>query len=732
MGLRIKGWVGATAVALATATAGTANAQEMSRTDRKLFGGDFSFNGLFRVETAFSTSSQVSAANQFGLGSNGRAVNRVAGAPSTGLDNDGFKVPLTPAGLGDLGLSLGLPSLPSFLAGNGLSSPRGVTNDIGVADTITRYVPARDQDVNYHLLRFEITPSINWDSGFSFITRFRAVYDPGGLGYADFNYSDYNDINNYGPGSFAQNKVGDARRQYGGDPDYLGYEVDNKKNPIFFERSGKNYQIDAPAFFLQWTNGNITARVGNQSVAWGQLLFFRIMDVANGLDLRRHLFIDRAIEEFADERMSAPGLRITWQATDNIVVDSFAQQFIPTVLPNENTTYNIVDSRFILHDNYYDQNRDEGINFGVRFKGEFGSFNGQLMYTSRFNQLGAIRWAASNINKRLPNSNYLGLAFNQYCNVLNGTTVTNPDSGCGPQLANTAFEVAPAGLMSAEDWFDRGSYTKLSGIEALNYAIRDFQPATSQLLTSEVDPNQPNAAQVNQANLELDAFFIAAEGLHGHVERNYYREDVYGIGGGIVTEAELGSFFDQILINVEATYTPDRVFTHVGLRKQFDVRDEYQVGLVMEKYHRFSDSIPATYMVFQYLWQKESSLEGLLLDGYGSENFSDQGIKLTKGVPTSTNPKITPGISEGANYVVLAALVPGPQYIFEYSVATLIDVQGGVLMQPGVQWKPVGSVTVNAFYNYIDSDLWGGNKNKSFLSFVDFADEFCLRLGYQF
>ena len=47
-------------------------------------------------------------------------------------------------------------------------------------------------------------------------------------------------------------------------------------------------------------------------------------------------------------------------------------------------------------------------------------------------------------------------------------------------------------------------------------------------------------------------------------------------------------------------------------------------------------------------------------------------------------------------------------------VAALIDVQGGVLVQPGVQWKPRGNITVNAFYNYLDSDVWGNNPNKSF------------------
>jgi hypothetical protein len=736
MSVRVKRWCGATAVVVAAATAGTAGAQELSRTDRKLFGGDLSFNGQFRIEGALSTSGRMSAANQFGLGSNNRPIPRTAGNPigtcdpftssacEYGEPGTPWTTTLNPGGViprfpGDLGNVIGDVVNPG-------GQPRGVSGSNGVSDTFTRYIPTRDQDVNYHLLRFEFQPSINWPGGWSFISRLRAVYNPNDYGYQSFSYNRYNDIN----GGF---ETGRSIRQYDGKPDQLGYEVDGEQRPLLFEYSNNDFMVDLPAFFVQWTNGNVTARLGNQSVAWGQLLFFRIMDVANGLDLRRHLFLDRAIEEFADERMSAPGLRLTWQATDNIVVDAFGQQFIPTIVPNSNTTYNIVDSRFILHDNYYKNDNHKDFNFGVRFKGEFGNYNAQLMYTSRLNQLGAIRWRKSGVNKPLPDSNPLGAAFNVACeqglipahNLQYGTNFET-DNGCGPLLAETAFEVAPGGLNVAEEWFDRASYTKLDALEGLARVIDEF-PAATTLLARPVGNN------VVAAYNELNAFFIASEGLHGHVERSYFREDVFGVGGGLVTEGEPGSLFDQIIINVEATYTPDRKNTSVDLRQRYDERDEVQVGLVMEKYHRFSTALPATYMVFQYLWQKEQSLEGLLLDGYGSENYSPGGqYKLTKGVPTNDDPKITPGVNGGAHYVVLAALLPGPQYIFEYSVAALIDVQGGVLMQPGIQWKPRGNITVNVFYNYLDSDVWGNNPNKSFISFIDFADEFCMRLGYQF
>ena len=225
---------------------------------------------------------------------------------------------------------------------------------------------------------------------------------------------------------------------------------------------------------------------------------------------------------------------------------------------------------------------------------------------------------------------------------------------------------------------------------------------------------------------------IAAEGLHGHIERHYFAENIFGIGGGYVTEAEPGSIFDQIIMNLEATYTPKRVFTAIDLRQGFDKRSEIQVGFVAEKYQRFSSEFPATYMVFQYLWQKESDLVGLLLDGYGSGNYSKNGVALNPHVPTSANPKLAPGLDMGANYVVFAALQPFPNYIWEASFATLIDVQGGVLFQPGLVWKPRGNITVNAFYTMVHDNAWGNNPNKNIASLISQTNEFTLRLGYQF
>ncbi|MGQ3056249.1 MAG: DUF1302 family protein [Nevskia sp.] len=668
----------------------------------KFLGADFSYNGFVRLELAFSTDDRVQQANQLGDLANGVPIRREPGNPVLN-----FAVPLQPtdALIGPAGI------IP--LSGIGVLPPTaGVSNQVGVNDTITRYMPLKNQLLNYHLLRFELAPTLSWGD-WSLITRLRAVYDPDDLGYTDFDYRDYDHIN----GGIS----GGMSRQFHTTPDKLGYQVEGNKNPIFFERSGRNYMVDLPAFFVQWNSGNTTVRVGNQAIAWGQLLFFRIMDTANGLDLRRHVILSRALEEYADVRSSAPGIRVTSQITDSINVDFFAQQFIPTVLNNLNTSYNVVPSQFTIHDRYDQGGYNKNVNYGIRFKGEFGNFNLQAMATHRYNPLGAIRWTKSEVNKALPNSNILGAAFNQYCNLVLGTG----GQGCGPILAGTPFEVAPGGVMSAEEWFNYAGYIKLDALDGLNKAVDDFDSA-QMLLARNVGHNYDAAAN------QLNAFFSAGEGLRGHIERQYFAENVFGLGGGLVTEAEPGSIFDQIIMNLETTYTPKRVFTSPDLGKDFLKQNEIQIGFVAEKYQRFSTDFPATYLVFQYLWQKNSDLVGLALDGYGSENYSRHGVVLDPHVPTSATPKINPGISPGANYVVFAVLQPFPDYIYELSAATLIDVQGGVLFQPGLQWKPRGNITVNMFYNLLLDNAWGNNPNKNVIHLLSQANEFALRFGYQF
>ena len=672
-----------------------------------IFGGNFSFNGLFRLEAAINTSDQANRFNQFGDPANGVPIHREAGNPGTR-----YTTTLAPTGLGPLTSLIGTSA--------SLGTPgRGVSNSLIVSDTITKYAPGRDPDLNYHLARFEISPTLAWRNGWSIQSRFRLAYDPGDLGYRDFSYQDYADTNG--------GITGGDPSLYHGSPNFLGYRTDDERNPLLFERSGKHYMIDAPALFVQWTNGNVTARLGNQTIAWGQLLFFRIMDQANGLDLRRHLFLDRALEEYADERQSAPGLRVTWQTTDTITSDFFVQQFIPTILPNTNTPYNVIDTHFTLHDRYTEDGYDNKFNAGVRFRGEYGNYNWQVMYTNKLDQIGRIRFTPSGINKKLPETNILGATFNRYCEGVLGSP---SGEGCGPQLAQLPFEVVPSGLDSAEEWFWGANNQKLDAVGIFNGIVKDYAPLTTNLLL--IDDG--NVVQIaNQLNL----LFMASEGLRGHIEREYFRENVFGVGAGFVGQGEPGSLIDQMLFNLEVAYTPDRLLASPDVRNDPPEVDDLQVGVVIEKYLRFSQSFPATYLVFQYMWSKETDLAGLRIDGYGGEQYSayGQGIQLDKDVPLSDNPRSFRNGGGGvdhANYAVFAFLQPTDAYIWEYSAAAFVDVQGGILVQPAVQWKPRGNVTVNLFYNYVNDSVWGNNANRNTLSLIDYANELNIRLGYQF
>ena len=94
-------------------------------------------------------------------------------------------------------------------------------------------------------------------------------------------------------------------------PNLFEYRVNggslmSRKNPGALEVSGKRFMMDLPRFYLDYHKGPLHVRMGNQQIAWGQSLFFRVMDVPNGLDLRRHSLLDYVPEEFSDKRVPSP------------------------------------------------------------------------------------------------------------------------------------------------------------------------------------------------------------------------------------------------------------------------------------------------------------------------------------------------------------------------------------------------------------------------------------------
>jgi len=529
-------------------------------------------------------------------------------------------------------------------------------------DTTQRSEVNSPQQIDLQQFRAELDATGRFNDEFSIVTRMRVLADPGAYAHE--------------PGT---------------KPNYLGYTTSGDNHPIPLEFSSNNYNIDFPALFAEYNNGPLDVRLGNQQIAWGQAIFFRVLDVPQGLDWRRHSLLDYVPEEFSDKRVPAPALRISYQLTDNWLVDSFVEKFEPSVYPNQNTPYNFIASQFTVHDHYgkYDADTNEGI----RVKGSIGDIGLQAIYTHRFNPDGVYRWTASGVNRDIP-----GLP------------------GSGQLLQHTAFEVSPNGVWSANEWFNYAAQSRLNGLDGLNKSITDFAPYTSLLGAVPV----PNIAY---ARKELDTFFQLAGGgaignnnggLVGHIAREYRQEDDIGAGASYVTNGAPGSLLDQLIINVETLYTPRRTFTSPDLGHDFITKPEVTTAVVLEKYQRFFESFPATYLVGQFLYKSQSDIFGRYIGGLGG-----------------TENKLPHGYGGGFKAAAFALQQPFPNLIWRFDFAALYDLKGGILLQPAIRWKPSGNWSMELFYNYINARI-GNNPNENIFGGVQYANEVTLRVGYQF
>ncbi len=489
-----------------------AQAQDVGQADDTAGGGFFSnmwsrfdVSGYLRAESAYKTTSDENPYNQRGNPFNGKTVDRCGGVPPS-------DVCLFP-------------------------------------DTATRTGEPADNDFNLLFLRGRIDFGYKFTGNLKFIGSVRGVYDP--TIYEEFD-----------PAAVDSQAVG----QNYGKPNYFEFDTPGLSNPNPLEIAGRDYMVDLPAFFFDYQNGPMLLRIGNQQIAWGQALFFRVLDVPNGLDLRRHSVLDFVPEEFSDKRVPALGIRASYQISEDWEVDSFGQKFQPTIYGNANTPYNVIASQFSINDRY--SSYDDEINYGGRVRGRLGNFGVQAIAVSRMNPDGVFRWTASNVDRGLPGV---------LPNVLPGLTdtvgellgqVVGPDGLplTGAILAETPFEVDPTGVVSAEEWFTFAGMARLNGITALNAAIDEY-PAARLLLAQPVDSYEA-------ARRELDTFFQLSGGLRGHLAREYFREEIYGLGGSYVIEGEPGSLLDQLIINVEANYTPKRRFTNPSLSADYIEHDE--------------------------------------------------------------------------------------------------------------------------------------------------------------
>jgi hypothetical protein len=590
---------------------------------------DFSWSGFIRSETAIKTTKEENPFNQGGNPFNGVPVSR--------------------------------------------------TSVLGT-DTATRSGVPASNSINLQMFRGELGAIWKMSSDFSMQAKMRVLYDPGW----------YDEYNPNGIGSQAQStSAGNPGGVYGR-PNYFQNSVEGQRHPNPLEWDGRNYQIYFPALFLEFNKGPLDVRLGNQQIAWGQALFFRVFDVVDGLDLRRHSALDFASEEYSDKRVPSLALRTTYQVANGWTADGFVQKFQSTVYSNPNTPYNVIASQFTIHDLY--NKYDNKVDLGMRLKGDLGAFGVQGMAVHRYNPDGVFRWTESGVNRDLAGV-----------------------PGTGALMARTPFEADPSGVWSANEWFTYAGAARLNGVTALNSSISQF-PAV-QALGATVIPGDPkSAAAYKGAAEELNLFFqLSGSGLRGHLAREYFQENDFGLGASYVTTGNPGSFLDQLIINFEASYVPDRTFTNPSLSSDYIHKSEVSTALVMEKYQRFSSSFPATYLVFQWMHKTQSDLFGRYLGGMGG-----------------TEANAATGYGGGWNALAFAFQQPFPGLVWRFDFATLYDTHGGILVQPAVRWKPSGGITVETFYNYLNSHLSHSNSNNNIIGTLDFASEVGVRLAYQF
>lgn len=448
-----------------------------------------------------------------------------------------------------------------------------------------------------------------------------------------------------------------------------------------FEAAGKKWMLDLPEAYLDYSAGPLWLRLGNQQIAWGEAIFFRVSDQINGVDLRRHSIFGVAAEEFSDTRVPAPAIRGNYRLNEEWEVEGFTQKFQPTLFGNKNSPYNPIPSQFIVDDRTeYDEAKNDW-NFGAKVRGSIGDYGVMAFAIRRTNPDGVFNWTPAIGSEALP-----GSAFS---------------AGGG------------TGIFSAQEWFTYASHARLDGFRALETALNEF-PGTVALGGNAIAaacgaPSSEIAGVVvdkASASCILDTFFSGGD-LNGWIQRRFFKENVFGGSVNHIFQGEPDTLLDQLIARFEFSYTPNKRFTNPTLSRNHIVHDEAQFALVFEKFHKFSSEIPATYFVAQWLHKSHSDIYGRALEGLNN-------------TPGST-PK---GISGGANYLAFAFQQPSPTLEWRFDLTALTDTRGGWLVQPGIRWRPNMNLQLDIYGNYIKST---NTKADNFAQGIEYAREIFLR-----
>ena len=512
------------------------------------------------------------------------------------------------------------------------------------------------------------------------------------------------------------------------DTDEFG--VNNHGNEAtYLSMSDNNYMIDIPSLYLDWVKVPLWVRIGQQQIAWGEGLFFRVADQPNGLDVRRHFFLDYGSEEYADERLGAPAVRASYNINSDWEIEVYAQMFQPTVLMAQGSSYNLIaQPNFTVNYEEGFDRVDDKVNAGIRLRGQIGNLGVQFFAISQHNPNPVFDLAAGG-QKLFPDATC-------DANKLDPTVLGLLGGLCGFEEQPFIFVDGGDGTSSPYEWFWASGQSGIDGVDVVNGLLEDWSWITDFAETLGVTPGTEAITTVEGGGpygfngidfVELFPAFArftprldgeTGEVLGGNytsttgvIKAHYESENIFGAGFNYIFFSEPDTWLDQLIVRWELSYTPNKSFTN-ALRHQFIEDDEILTTLVLEKYHRFSDSFPATYLVFEWHWRSETDLLGRNLSGLGG------------------NAHKRPGGGEddrGWHGWVLAFSQPSPALKWRFDTAFLYDEHNGFLLQPGVKWKPTGSFTVEAFINIID-----GNGTDSVFNPYDQSDDLTFRVGYQF
>jgi hypothetical protein len=534
------------------------------------------------------------------------------------------------------------------------------------------------------------------------------------------------------------------------------------------EVNSNDVMIDIPSLYFDYNKGPLWIRVGQQQIAWGEALFFRVFDVANGLDLRRHFFLDVAAEEYADERVASPAVRVSYSFNNGIEIDAFVQMFSPTLQPVQNAPYNLVTQGFHWDNEIELDEAKNSLNYGMRLTWPLtDSLTIQAMAVNRRNPDGVVRWhdAPATMPNGLANpfcsgttmantvaflgqnafapgarvgANFSELFGSPFGGLMNLSaadiqTLTTPagglartkytENGCGSFFMPNAL-----GTNSADTWFNLSARTRLDPTALLEAGIDLAAVSSIETRKGFGLPGETSAASIARFGSEraggvntLDAFQTGFGPLAGWITREFKRETILGFGGNYIFTSD-NELLDQLVLRGEMSVTLDKKFTNTRLSADWIEADEYAASIIAEKYHRWTDSVPAMFMVAEWMIKTESDLFGRHLSYMETNPSTD----LTCGAKCTHN---RPEGSDNFNAVVFAFQQPFPDLIWRLDMAFLMDLEGGWFFQPGVRYRPSAKFQFDVYANIAQD---GGDKGDDIIETLDFSDEVFVRATYFF